>query len=94
MSSKAPACASGVVTRNVGGEIVLVPIRGGVGAFDNVYLLSKVGAFLWQHLDGTRDAEALCQLVRERYRVPAERDVGGDVSHFLAELSRRGLLAA
>ena len=45
-------------------------------------------------LDGTRDRDELCRLVRERYAVPAESDVGRDVDAFLGELSRRGLVAA
>lgn len=73
---------------------MLVPTRQGIAEFDNVYLLSRVGAFLWQHLDGKHDPDTLCALVREKYKVPTERDVTGDVNNFLGELSRRGLLAS
>jgi hypothetical protein len=86
--------APGVVARNVGGEIVLVPTRADVAHFNSIFLLSKVGAFLWQNIDGTRDREALARLVRERYAVPDGHDVGRDVDAFLGELSKRGLLAA
>ena len=89
-----PAPGNGVITRNVGGELVLVPTRAGVADFKNIYILSRVGAFLWQHLDGRRDRDELCRLIRERYAVPPERDVGADIDTFLGELGRRGLLAA
>jgi hypothetical protein len=89
-----PAPAPGIIARHVGGETVLVPTRVEVADFKNVYLLSKVGAFLWQQLDGTRDRDELCRLVRDRYAVPGDRDVGADVDTFLAELTRRGLLAS
>jgi hypothetical protein len=89
-----PAPAAGVIARNVGGEIVLVPTRLDVAQFHSIFLLSRVGAFLWSSLDGARDRDELCRLVRERYEVPAERDVTADVDTFLGELSRRGLLAA
>ena len=88
-----PAAAAGVVARNVGGEIVLVPTLSEVAQFNNIFLLSRVGAFLWEQLDGTRDREQLCGLVRERYAVPEGHDVGADVDTFLGELARRGLLA-
>ncbi len=94
MSQSAPSPAPGVIARHVGGETVLVPTRQGIAEFDNVYLLSRVGAFLWQHLDGKHDPGTLCALVREKYKVPTERDVTSDVNNFLGELSRRGLLAS
>lgn len=85
--------APGVVARTVGGETVLVPTRADVASFDRIYVLSRVGAFLWPLLDGTRNRDELCRLVRERYDVPADADVGKDVDVFLAELARRGLVA-
>jgi Coenzyme PQQ synthesis protein D (PqqD) len=94
MTPEAPAPAPGVIARHVGGETVLVPTRQGIAEFDNVYLLSRVGAFLWKHLDGKHDPDTLCALVRERFNVPAERDVAADVSLFLGELARRGLLTS
>ena len=84
--------AAGVVARNVGGETVLVPTRADVASFDRIFVLSRVGAFLWPLLDGTRDRDELCRLVRERYAVPADADVARDVDHFLAELAQRGLV--
>lgn len=85
--------APGVVARTVGGETVLVPTRADVASFDRIYVLSRVGAFLWPLLDGTRNRDELCRLVRERYDVPADADVGKDVDAFLSELARRGLVA-
>jgi hypothetical protein len=86
--------APSVVARNVGGETVLVPTRVNVARFDRIYVLSRVGAFLWPLLDGTRDRDALCGLVRDRFEVPADVDVAKDVDTFLGELSRRGLVTA
>ena len=86
--------APGVVARNVGGETVLVPTRADVASFDRIFVLSRVGAFLWPLLDGTRDRDELCRLLRERYSVPVGADVARDVDAFLAELSQRGLLAS
>ena len=86
--------APGVVARNIGGETVLVPTRADVASFDRIFLLSRVGAFLWPLLDGIRDRDALCRLLRERYEVPPDVDVGNDVDKFLADLAQRGLLAS
>lgn len=94
MSSTRPATAPGIVARSVGGETVLVPTRADVASFDRIYLLSRVGAFLWPLLDGTRDRDELCELVRGHYAVPAEVDVTRDVDTFLAALTTRGLLSS
>ncbi|HXU73805.1 MAG TPA: PqqD family protein [Polyangia bacterium] len=84
--------APGVVARNIGGETVLVPTRANVAQFDRIFLLSRVGAFLWPLLDGSRDRDELCRLVRERFAVPSDADVAKDVDEFLAGLTSRGLL--
>jgi hypothetical protein len=94
MSPARPSMAPGVVARNVGGEMVLVPTRADIASFDRIFLLSRVGAFLWPLLDGTRDRDELCRLVRERFDVAAEVDIGKDVDAFVAELERRRLVAA
>ncbi|MDB4971514.1 MAG: hypothetical protein JWN44_7203 [Myxococcales bacterium] len=93
MSATRPAAAPGVIARNVGGEIVLVPTHADVAHFNNVFLLSRVGAFLWEQLDGSHDREELIRRVHARYAVPESHDVGKDVDTFLAELARRGLLS-
>lgn len=86
--------APGIVARNIGGETVLVPTRADVASFDRVFVLSRVGAFLWTLIDGTRDRNELCRLLRERYDVPASADVAKDVDAFLAALDERGLLSS
>ena len=92
MMMSAVRTAPGVVARNVGGETVLVPTRVNVAQFDRIFLLSKVGAFLWPLLDGTRDRDELCRLVRERFSVLAGADVGQVADTFLAGLTARGLV--
>ena len=94
MPSARPSTAPGVVARKVGGEIVLVPTRADVASFDRIFLLSRVGAYLWPLLDGTRDRDQLCELVRAHYAVPSEVDVSRDVDAFLDALTTRGLLSS
>ncbi len=87
-----PIAAKGIVSRTIGGETVLVPVRSTVADFKHLFLLNKVAAFVWQHLDGQRDRDALCALVRERFDVPTDRDVAQDVDQFLHALVERGLV--
>lgn len=94
MMMRGPRAAEGVIARHIGGETVLVPTRADVASFDRIFLLSRVGAFLWPLIDGSRDRDELCRLVRDRYDVAAGVDVAPDVDKFLSELERRRLIAS
>lgn len=55
-------------------------------------MLNRVGATIWQLIDGTHDVAALeAELVR-RYGIPASQ-ARADLDHFLSDLQRRDLLA-
>jgi hypothetical protein len=84
--------AAGIVSRTIAGETVLVPVAVQVANYDRIFLLNPVGAFLWQSLDGQRDRDGLVALVRERFAVSSDHDVGADVDRFLSALSERGLV--
>jgi len=62
-----------VVARQVGDDVVIVPIRHNVGDLDSVYTLNAVAARVWSLLDGSRNAAALVDAVCKEYDV--ERDV-------------------
>jgi hypothetical protein len=93
MNSSAPIAAQQVVSRTIAGETLLVPVGERAAGLDTIFLLNKVGAFVWQQLDGKRTRDELCQLVRSRFAVPEGRDLSADVDRFLAALSARGLIA-
>jgi hypothetical protein len=89
--SSGPVAARQVVARTIAGETLLVPVGARAVAMDRIFLLNKVGSFLWNQLDGQRGREELCALVRSRFAVPEGRDLGADVDRFLDELRARGL---
>jgi hypothetical protein len=84
--------AKEVVSRSVAGETLLVPIGARAVDLDRIFLLNKVGTYLWTLLDGTRTRDDLCAAVRDRFDVPDRRDSDADVDRFLAALLERGLL--
>lgn len=53
--------------------------------------LNPVGSFVFGLLDGVRTVETLSAAVAERFQIDPER-ARDDVSAFLADLQRRGLL--
>ncbi len=66
-----------IVGRKIADEFVLVPIVGRGAELDAIYNLNKVGAFIWEHLDGRATGQAIVEALVERYDVTpadAERD--------------------
>jgi hypothetical protein len=80
-----------LVSRDVAGDTVVVPICRGVGDLDSIFTFNAVGTFLWGLLAEARSASELAALVARRFRVPEDAALA-DVRHFLAELAGVGLL--
>jgi hypothetical protein len=80
-----------IVTRNVAGEMVLVPIRSNVGDLDAVFTVSTVGREIWNQLDKPRTLDELVEAVIREFEVAAD-DARRDVESFLQSLDGAGLL--
>ena len=79
-----------VVTRDIVGETILVPIRGKLADMQRIFTLNDVGAFVWANLDGERSLGEICEDLRTEFDVhkeQAEKDLGDFISDLLeAEL--------
>jgi hypothetical protein len=80
-----------LVTRDIGGEIIIVPIRGSVGDLDGAYTLNEVGGAIWKRLDGRRDVAELADAIAEEFDV-SRSEAERDVRDFLNELASAGLV--
>lgn len=83
--------ASAVVSREIAGETLAVPVRHGVGDLDSVYTFNDLGARLWLLLEQGRTSEELAEWVRANYEVTAEQAFA-DVARFIAELREERLV--
>lgn len=82
---------SGVVSRRVAGETVIVPVSGRVGDLESIYTLNDVGSRIWQLIEQPASVAAIVDAIAEEYQVErgeAERDV----LTFLHELESKGLV--
>jgi hypothetical protein len=62
-----------IVSREVAGEVILVPIRNNVGDLESIYTLNETAARIWTLLDGERTlAEVRDAMVAEFEVEPAE----------------------
>lgn len=93
MSVLIPRKTDGFVSRTIAGDVIIVPVRGGVGDLDAIFTLNSVGATIWQLIDGGTSIDRLAAAVSSEYEV-AEAAAAGDVQEFVELLTRRGLLTA
>jgi hypothetical protein len=80
-----------LVTRDVAGEEIIVPIKGHVGDLEGVFTLNEVGAMIWRLIDGRTTALELAEAVRNEYDVEAA-EAEKDVVDFLRSLEDAGLI--
>lgn len=66
-----------VVTREIAGEVILVPVKGEIAALDNLFVLNPLGTYIWVQLNGKRDLSTVIDAVVNHFeveRTEAERD--------------------
>ena len=80
-----------LVTRDVAGEEIIVPIKGHVGDLEGVFTLNEVGAMVWRLIDGQTTVRQLMEAVRNEYDVEAA-EAEKDVADFLRSLEDAGLV--
>ena len=77
-----------LVTRDIAGESIIVPIKGHVGDLEGIFTLNEVGAMIWRLIDGQKTGRQLAEAVKDEYDVEAE----DDVVDFLQSLEDAGLI--
>lgn len=82
-----------IVSREIAGETILVPIKGKLADMQQIFSLNPVAAYVWASLDGERDLEAIVGGVLGRFDV-AREDAERDVVDFVEELLKAGLIEA
>ena len=74
-----------VVGRRIGDEFVLVPLAGRGADIEDILNLNKVGAFIWEHIDGARNGASVVDALVEHFDV-ARPEAETDYLDFLTTL--------
>lgn len=77
--------AENVVGRAIAGEYILVQIVRSAADLDSIYHLNRVGAFVWERLDGCTPGEDIVRELVGRFEVDEDR-AAGDYRSFVAQL--------
>lgn len=62
-----------IVSRLIGDEMILVPIRQNVGDMDNIYTLNETAARIWELMDGKRDLAEIHQQLLQEFEIDAQQ---------------------
>jgi hypothetical protein len=84
--------ADGFVSRSIGDDTIIVPVRGGVGDLEAIFTLNTVASTVWERIDGRTSVEGLADAISREYEVD-RATAAADVSEFVALLEQRGLVA-
>ena len=82
--------STNVVSRKIGNEILVVPIRGGVGDLDAIFSFNGVGSDIWALLEKEQSLGELTAWIVDHYEA-TRAQAQSDVAEFLAELLQAGL---
>lgn len=85
------ARSSGLVSRSILDERLLVPIRGHLADLQCLYSLGGVGGFIWDQIDGRRDLGEIRDALVARYDAP-EEELAEDLLEFVQVLDDAGLV--
>jgi len=79
------------VTREIGGETLIVPVTGHVMDLESIYVLNPVASRIWGLLRSPNTAEQLADVIADEFDV-SPQEASRDVAEFLDSLSTRGLI--
>ena len=74
-----------LVSRQIAGEIIIVPIKKRADDVDNIYSINDTGARIWELMDGTRSLDQIIRIIIEEYEVDGSKAVQ-DAVDFVTKL--------
>jgi hypothetical protein len=80
-----------LLTRQIAGETIVVPIRGKLADMQNIFAINVVAEFIWERMDGQKTLDRIAGEVAAHFEVD-EDQARSDVMEFMAELSEAGLI--
>lgn len=84
--------SSDIIAREIEGELVIVPLKSGVGDLDaELYTLNPTGIRVWNMLDGTYRLDEVVEALSSEYDA-SYAEVKDDIVALIENLVERGLV--
>jgi hypothetical protein len=80
-----------VVSRQIEGELVIVPIRRGVGDLNSLYTLNSVGSILWEFMTEEHTVPEMVNRVCDEFEVTSKQ-AQADIQEFLGSMLEEKLI--
>lgn len=80
-----------LITREIAGETILVPVGKTVYDSHGLFVLNELGAFIWDMLPRVDSEEEICKAVLAEYDASAE-EVAADVAQFMDKLRQMEII--
>ncbi len=80
-----------VVSRQIEGELVIVPIRRGVGDLNSLYTLNPVGSTLWDFMTEEHTLPEMVHRVCDEFEVTSTQAMA-DIQEFLGSMLEEKLI--
>ncbi len=80
-----------LIKREIAGDPILVPVGKTVFDSNGLFMLSELGAFIWDLLPEVETEEEICNAILEQYDADAEI-VRADVSEFMNKLREMDII--
>jgi hypothetical protein len=81
-----------MVSREIAGEVILVPIRRNVGDLESVYTLNETAALAWTLFDGSHTVNQIQDQIISEYEVD-EDEAEQDLNELIQQLEEIGAIA-
>ena len=82
--------SSALVSRLIGGETLVLPVRGNVGDLTSIYTLNQTATTIWEALETPKSFKDLCDVIHCQYDLSREH-AEEDVAIFVREICSLGL---
>ena len=80
-----------VVSRQIEGELIIVPVRRGVGDLNSLYTLNPVGSVLWDFMAHEHSLPEMVQRVCDEFEVTSSQ-AKSDIQAFLDSMLEEKLI--
>ena len=84
-------CRENLVTREIVGETIIVPISRELADLQKAFSLNATGGFIWEQLDGSTSLEVIHKAVTAHFKI-SKKDAWADLVELITDLTQAGLI--